>query len=257
MVTTTSPADESTESRISWRGSAERAARRLSAITAAGALLGLLVGGVGGRLAMMLLARLNPEATGITSDDGFRIGQFTVGDTLQLLLTGTVFGLIGACVYALVRHLMLGQRWFQVASIAVGPAVVVGAGIVHSDGVDFQSLKPTWLAIGLFLAIPALYSALLTVVAEHWIREDSWAARAPLPIAAIPLLFLIPLAPLLAVMVALWALGEALRRDARFRSGLRHPALPWVARLGLVAVFAFALADLIGDVTELADGLHR
>ena len=47
---------------------------------------------------MMLLARLNPEATGITSDDGFRIGQFTVGDTLQLLLTGTVFGLIGACV---------------------------------------------------------------------------------------------------------------------------------------------------------------
>ncbi|MEP6761363.1 MAG: hypothetical protein ABJA93_08350 [Sporichthyaceae bacterium] len=249
--------DQSLTAQLPWRESAERASRRRSAITLAGALLGLLVGGVGGRLAMMLLARLNPEATGVTSDDGFRIGQFTVGATLQLLLTGTVFGLVGACVYALVRHLMVGPRWFQVAAIAIGPAVVVGAEIVHGDGVDFRLLKPTWLAIALFLAIPALYAALLTLVAEHWIREDSWAGRAPLPIAAIPLLFLIPLAPLLAVMVALWALGEALRRDARFRTGLGHPALPWVARLGLVAVFAFALADLIGDVTELEDGLHR
>ena len=44
-----------------WRASAEQAARRLAAITAVGGVLGLLVGGVGGRLAMMLLARLNPE----------------------------------------------------------------------------------------------------------------------------------------------------------------------------------------------------
>ena len=40
-------------------------------VTWAGALLGLLVGGVGSRLAMLLLARLNPEATGVISDDGF------------------------------------------------------------------------------------------------------------------------------------------------------------------------------------------
>ena len=88
--------EESPTAGLGWRESAERALRRLSAITLAGALLGLLVGGVGGRLAMMLLARLNPDATGITSDDGFVIGQFTIGNTLQLLLTGTVFGLVGA-----------------------------------------------------------------------------------------------------------------------------------------------------------------
>ena len=235
-----------------WRESAEHALRRLSASTLAGALLGLLVGGVGGRLAMMLLARMNPDATGITSDDGFRIGQFTVSATLQLLLTGTFFGLIGACVYALVRHLMVGPRWFQVVSIAVGPAVVVGAGIVHSDGVDFVLLHPVWLAIGLFLAIPALYATLLTLLAERWLQNDGWAARASLPIAVLPLVLLIPLAPLLAAMVALWALKEGLRRHARFGRALGHPALPWVARLGLVAVFAVALVDLVEDVTELA-----
>jgi hypothetical protein len=37
-------------------------------------LLGLLVGGVGSRLAMMLLARLNPGIAGVTSDDGFIMG---------------------------------------------------------------------------------------------------------------------------------------------------------------------------------------
>lgn len=62
---------------MSWRGAAELALRRLAAITVAGAVLGVLVGGVGGRLAMVLLAALNPRATGVTSDDGFTIGQFT------------------------------------------------------------------------------------------------------------------------------------------------------------------------------------
>jgi hypothetical protein len=147
---------------------------------------------------------------------------------------------------------MIGPRWFQVASIAVGPAVVVGAGIVHSDGVDFVLLEPLWLAIGLFLAIPALYAALLTVVAERWLHEDAWAARAPLLLVAIPLLLLIPLAPLLAVMVALWALNEGLRRHHRFRAALGHPALPWVARAGLAVVFVVALVDLVGETTELA-----
>jgi hypothetical protein len=244
--------EEAPTAEVGWRESAERALRRLSAITLAGALLGLLVGGVGGRLAMMLLARLNPDATGITSDDGFSIGQFTVGNTLQLLLTGTVFGLVGACIYALVRHLLIGPRWFQVASIAAGPAVVVGAGIVHSDGVDFVLLEPLWLAIGLFLTIPALYAALLTVVAERWLHEDSWAARAPLPLVAVPLLLLIPLAPLLAVMVALWALNEGLRGHDRFRAALGHPALPWLARAGLAVVFVVALVDLVGETKELA-----
>jgi hypothetical protein len=243
--------EESPTTQLGWRESAERAMRRLSAITLAGALLGLLVGGVGGRLAMMLLARLNPDATGVTSDDGFRIGQFTLGNTLQLLLTGTVFGLVGACVYALVRHLMIGPRWFQVVSIAGGPAVVVGAGIVHSDGVDFVLIEPVWLAIGLFLAIPALYAVVLTLVAERWLQKDAWAARAPLLLAVIPLLLLIPLAPLVAVMAALWALIEGLRRHPRSRNAVGHPALAWVARLGLAVVFALALVDLTKDVTEL------
>ena len=48
---------------------------------------------------------------------------------------------------------MIGPRWFQVLSISLGPAVVVGALLVHPEGVDFTLLRPRWLAIALFVAI--------------------------------------------------------------------------------------------------------
>jgi hypothetical protein len=236
---------------VGWRARAEQAARRLAAITAVGALLGLFVGGVGGRLAMMLLARLNPAATGTTSDDGFRIGQFTVGDTLNLLLVGTAFGVVGAGVYAVVRGLMLGPRWFQVLSVAGGPAVVVGAAIVHTDGVDFQLLDPPWLAIGLFVAIPGVYAALLTVFAERWLKESGWFSWAPLLLAAPPLALWIPLFPLLAALVLLWASREGLRQSPRVAGVLTHAATAWAARLGLAVIFAQSLVDLGRDAAEL------
>src|SRR4029453_8968386 len=108
------------------RASMMGALRRLAAVTAAAALLGLLVGGVLNRLAMMLLAALNPAAAGVVSDDGFVIGRFTAAGTVNLLIAGTVIGVVGGGVYAAVRGLMFGPQWFRVASVSVGAAVVVG-----------------------------------------------------------------------------------------------------------------------------------
>lgn len=233
-------------------GPAELAARRMGAITAVGALLGLVVGGIGGRLAMMLLARLNPEATGVTSDDGFTMGQFTVSDTLNLLLLGTLLGVVGAGVYALLRGLRIGPRWFQVLSICVGPAVVIGALIVHTDGVDFQLLEPTWLAIGLFIALPGLYAALLTLLAERMLHPGGWWERAPLLLAVAPLVLWIgPAAPLLVILAAGWVAREGLRRTHAGAVVVDHPALGWAARLGLAAIFTVGLLDLARDTAEL------
>lgn len=234
-----------------WRTSAERAARRLAALTAAGALVGLMVGGVGGRLAMMLLARLNPDATGVTSDDEFTIGQFTVVSTLNLLVVATVLGVVGAGVYALVRGLRSGPRWFEVLTIAIGPAVVVGALIVHADGVDFRLLKPTWLAIGLFVAIPGVYAATLTLVAEHWLRQERWWAKAPLRLALAPIILWLPAAPLLGLLVAAWLAREALRTTKAGATALDHPAVRWAAQAGLTVIFAAGLLDLGRDTADL------
>lgn len=234
-----------------WRGVTAQAARRLAAITAVGGLLGLLVGGVGGRLAMMLLARLNPGVTGATSDDGFRIGQFTTADTMNLLLIGAGFGVLGAGVYAVVRGLRVGPHWFQVLSISAGPAVVVGAAIVHTDGVDFRLLSPPWLTIGLFVVLPGVYAALLTLFAEPLLGEHSWFADAPILLAAAPLALWIPLAPLLGIFVLLWASGEGMRRTPHGATALGHPVMAWAARLGLAVIFVLGLVDLGRDATEL------
>lgn len=234
-----------------WRGTTEQAARRLAAITAVGGLLGLLIGGVGGRLAMMLLARLNPQVTGVTSDDGFRIGQLTMADTINLLLIGVGVGVVGAGVYAVVRGLRVGPHWFQVLSIAVGPAVVVGAAIVHTDGVDFRLLGPPWLTIGLFLVIPGVYAALLTLFAEPLLEGNSWFAHAPILLAAAPLALWIPLAPLLGILVLLWVSGEGMRRIPRGASAIGHPVMAWAARLGLAGLFLLSLVDLGRDAAEL------
>jgi hypothetical protein len=235
-----------------WRGSAQLAARRMGALTAVGALLGLVVGGVGGRLAMMLLARLNPEATGVTSDDGFTIGQFTLSDTLNLLLIGTLLGVVGAGFYALLRGLRIGPRWFQVLCIGAGPAVVVGAVLVHTDGVDFELLKPTWLAIVLFVAIPGIYATLLTLLAERMLRPGGWWERTPLPLALAPLVLWIgPQAALLVIVAAGWAARERLRGTHTGAVVLDHPAPGWAARVGLAAIFTVSLLDLASDTAEL------
>jgi hypothetical protein len=231
----------------SWSDAASDAARRLAIITAAGALVGLVVAGVGSRLAMSLLAHLNPDAHGVQSDDDFEIGRFTVSNTLKLLVTTTGLGLVGAAVYALVRGLRTGHRGFDLLALTVGPAVVVGSLIVHTDGVDFTRLDPPLVAIGLFVAVPAAYCLGLVLLAEWWLRpESAWSRSGGW--GYLPLALWIPLFPILGVLANLWAAREALQRRV---AALQHPAFVWVGRAGLTAAFVLGLVDLGQDAAEL------
>ena len=242
------------ELRTKWPTSAQmdRAGRRLAIATAAGALCGLLVGGVGGRLAMMLLARLAPETAGVLSDDGFVIGQLTLSGTLNLLGVCVFIGVLGGGVYLAARGLLIGPRWFQVLSISLGPAVVVGAMLVHPEGVDFTLLRPTWLAVTLFVAIPGLYAALLTVVCERGLRPGGRFLRASRRIALTPLILWLPLAPVLLVGMLGWLAAELLRRQPGSRDLVEHPWVPWLLRLSLTFIFAFSLTELFHDVAALS-----
>lgn len=232
-----------------WSLAITGALRRLSAVTWAGALAGLLVGGVGSRLAMMLLARLNPRATGMTSDDGFVIGHLTP-DSLNLLFVTTLLGVFGGGVYLVLRGLMVGPRWFQVLSISLGPAVVVGSSLVHVDGVDF-TLDPVWLAIAMFVAIPGAYAALLTVLAERWLAPGGRFLDSPLRVACLPLLLWAPILPFLGALLLGLLLFESVRRTAKGRAVLGHPAGPWLVRGALAVLFTVSLVDLARDTVAL------
>ena len=133
---------------------------------------------------MYVLAQLNPEEAGVKTDDGFEMGQFTLSGTLNLLIITTVIGVIGGLVFLALRGLRFGPPWFRVLSMPVGVTIVVGSLLVHSDGVDFTLLQPWWLAVSLTLAVPFVYTLMVSALADRWLgdKPSVWS-RVP---AAIP-----------------------------------------------------------------------
>ncbi len=234
-----------------FRAQLRSAARVLGTVTAVGVVCGWLVAGIGSRLAMSLLVRLNPEAAGLTSDDGFVMGQVTLSGTLNLvLLVGTGFGVLGAGMYVALRGLMIGPPWFRVLSMSLGAGIVVAAPIVHADGVDFVLLDPVWLAVGLFVLVPTVYVALLTVLAERLLARDDapgWLWRGGVLVWFV----VFPLLPLLALLLAGFAARFGLRRDDAGARLLASPVGPWLARGVLAVVFVLALGNIAGDVRTL------
>jgi hypothetical protein len=224
--------------------------RKVAAAATAGAVAGVVINGLGSRLAMRLLARLNPQATGRVSDDGFVMGRFVLGDTLNLLLLGTAFGVLGGLIFLAVRQLRFGPPWFRTASITIGPAVVVGAMLVHTDGIDFHLLQPAWLAIALFVALPGLFAYTVSRLTDRWSAEGSWfrvGSRWRLA-ALTPLVLVLPLAPLLAVAATARVVYRSVPRlqTAEVRRGL-----DLVARAALIGVFLLGAVDLTRDVLVL------
>ena len=75
----------------------------------AGVPLGVLVAGLGGRLVMLVLRLTSPDAVqGIETDDGFVIGEVTLGGTYNLLVLGAAVGVIGAAAYIAVAPWLVG-----------------------------------------------------------------------------------------------------------------------------------------------------
>ena len=103
------------------RTDAAPAAKRLAAASCVGAVLGLLVGGVGGRLFMGLLASLNREDHGVITSDGFPMGEVTTSGTFQLLATGTV--IFAGTLYTMALG---GPRWLGAITPIGGSLMIAG-----------------------------------------------------------------------------------------------------------------------------------
>ena len=223
--------------------------RRMGAAATAGLVVGGLVGGVGGRLAMMLLARLNPEVTGRISDDGFRMGQFDLGASLGLVALTAALGVVGGLVWLAIGPLRFGPRWFQLLTLSVGPAVVIGAGLVHQDGIDFHVLDPVELAIALFVVLPGLAGLAMTLVGDRWVDDESWFLTGG-RIRLLSLLALVPALPALPVVFGAFVV-RGLQQSYGAR---RHPVPDWflnVLRVGVTVLVALTAVDLVGDVRAL------
>lgn len=228
----------------------QRDLRRVAAAATAGLVAGFVINGAGSRLAMMLLARLNPQVTGRLSDDGFRMGQFTLADTAGLVFFGTAVGVLGGLLFLAIRQLRFGSAWFRTASMVVGPAVVVGSMLVHTDGIDFRVLEPTWLAIGLFVALPGLFAYVVSRLVDRWLRDDAWPMRTRRAwvVGLTPLLLIAPAAPVIVAGFGARALHEW---APAVRAAVAKPQFAIAIRGLLVVVFVGALRDLVSKIAIL------
>jgi len=209
---------------------------------AAGSLGGLLVGGLGGRVLMLLLRHTSPEFVGSVSDDGFEIGVVT-HRTLQLLGATMQIGALNGIGYAAARW-FLPRAWRLPVWTLVG-AAVGGSVIVHRDGVDFL-LQPRWLAVASFVALPALGALAIAWFVERWSGVPAWTRSWRTFFAAVALPALVGLGLTLPVALAALVLARIapLRTLARSRGTV-------AAAILLAAVVAVGLADLLGDVRAI------
>ena len=152
------------------------------------------------------------------------------------------------------RGLRFGPPWFQLLSLSVGPAVVVGEVLVHTDGVDFRVLDPVELAIGLFVLLPGVYAVVLVLLSDRWLQPGSWWSRARTAVVVRPLLvwvLLFPLLPVLLALVLLWLVQDAVRQTTAGRRLLRWAGWPWVARAALALLFVRSGVVLLDEIAVL------
>lgn len=141
-----------------------------------GLLVGLVVGGVGSRAAMRLIALLVPDAAGRPTENGNRIGDITLGGSLGLVLfAGLIAGIFAAVIWVVVSPWLprsLGLRILAAIPLAIG----FGAfGLIQGSNTDFIVLGFDPSVVVVLLGLVGLVGASMAVV-------DAWLDRR-LPLA--------------------------------------------------------------------------
>src|SRR5947209_12449722 len=112
----------------------------LGAGVSAGFVAGVLIGGVGGRLAMLALRLTSdPSLHGVLTDDGFTIGRVSV-ETLFLLGVTAGLGMVGGLFYLVVRR-WIPSRW-RIPLMRCSSRWSAAPGSSGPSDVDFTRLSP-------------------------------------------------------------------------------------------------------------------
>lgn len=214
-----------------------------------GLAAGFLVGGIGGRLAMFILRLTSSDSVvGIESDDGFTIGRIS-SDSIFLIGATTLIGTLLAFGYLLVRRwLPEGQRPLQ-AAVFFG--LIGGAAVIKPDGVDFTFLDPLWLAIALFVALPAAYGWYMAWIVEGLIARPGHLRKAR--VAGIIVFVVIGFFGLMSAVIAVVGLILVLigRRWPAVAAAVTHPVPTWIVRVVLLVIAGISLQELLTDASEI------
>ncbi len=144
--------------------------RRVALLGVASVISGVLVGGVLGRIVMRISAlAAGPEMVGRLTENGNRVGEFTIGGTLALIIFVGVFSGVAGSV-----AVVGSDPWLQ----WLGPIQGVGFGVVvlavtggqgPFDSVDFLILDPPALNVAMFVGLHFIFG--LAVSGVYWLAN--------------------------------------------------------------------------------------
>jgi hypothetical protein len=228
-------------------------AARVSSAVVIGLLTGAIVGGLGGRIAMFVLRLTSdPSLRGLETDDGFTIGIVSGATTFLVGLTA-ILGAMGALAYLAMRPWVPPRLRPWTSGIIAG--VAGGAAVIRPEGIDFRLLEPLGLAVAMFVALPAIYGAILALLVERSFRRpagDRWRSLLGLPLL-VPLLLPVALVgPFgLFIVLAMVAVLLLLARGPGVGSIWTSPVVTWLGRTALAVFTAFAGLELVRDVAAV------
>ena len=174
--------------RPSFAGS--RPPRRLAAASvralAIGALAGLVAGtiglGVGFRVVMRIAAiAAGPEREGAITQNGNRVGDVTLGGTLELLAIGAFLGVVFGLVYVAVRPWLPWTGLARGAVFSVALWATFGSLVMEGNNPDYHRFGPALLNVCTFSLLFAAYGLLVAPLADRLDRAfPTWPAFRPL-----------------------------------------------------------------------------
>jgi len=229
--------------------------RTLAAGAIGGGLVGLLMGGILGRILMRVLAMTSPKhVVDRLTDDGQPVGQISLGGTVNLFITTIALGAIAGLVYLWVRRVLPSSRSGRAGLFALFVGSIGGAFLVHDHpSFDYSALKPEWLAVLSFVAIPTLFGLFAPAVIDRLNAPDSWARRGPawlvIGVAAVMLNI-----ALVVVAVPVIAAFVVSRSEAALRFW-RSDAVTVAGKVLFALMVAWGLYGLTTDVFSIATNM--
>jgi hypothetical protein len=213
----------------------------------AGAAAGVLIGGLGGRLAMRIVAIVaGPETIGALTANGNRVGEFTAEGTLALLIFGGLLpGLVGGPVYALVRPWLAGMGRWRGITFGFLLLATFGFVIIESTNPDFRGFGVPLLNVLLFALLFLLFGVVVASLGNRFDRAlPGVPPSQPVRIRTLGAYALVTLAAAL-IFLILGAVVRLLLVGGGLPPGDRLP-LPALVLAGVVA--AVVLARVLGAV---------
>ncbi len=230
----------------------------------AGIVVGIVVGGIGGRLLMRVAALAEPDAAGLRTENGNVIGAITVEGTLALLVFGGLLtGAIIGSLWVVIRP-WLPERPLTRALVAMPICVAMGTTLlIQASNPDFVILSRNGAVIAALVGLVALVGPSMVLAESAFERLLPVVRRRASPAflayalidafgALLVLALVVPLylgSSLVLAGVAFVVVGVA--SVVRWASRIGGPSPDWLAPIGRGALAVGTIAGLAVAIPEI------